>query len=154
MFAAAHGQEFSNMGKLKNMALANAPLSGKRVVSFDPTDSVPAKVVRAKPPVSTTAFNTKPLRYAYALQAYTCERRPDGWYICRTPFTAAGEKPAWSGPFATIETAMIAIARRLATEAADRHTRSIEAHNIEPTDALYGLKPTTGLSQTKSTSTT
>ena len=142
------------MGKLKNIALANAPLAVKRAVAFDPTDSLPAKVVRAKPPVSTTAFNTKPVRYTYALAAYTCERRSDGWYISRTPFTAAGEKPVWSGAFATIETAMLAIARRLATETADRHTRSIEGNDIKPGDPLYGLKPTTGLSQKKSTSTT
>jgi hypothetical protein len=37
------------------------------------------------------------------------------------------------------------IGRHLATEIADRHTRSIEAHKIERNAPLYGLKPTTRL---------
>lgn len=48
------------------------------------------------------------------------------------------EKAKWWGPFEPI-------ARQLFTELADRHTRSIETHAIKPSDALYGLKPTTRL---------
>ena len=62
-----------------------------------------------------------------------------------TPSESASEKPQWSGPFATIETACLSIARKLAIETADRHTRSIERHQLTPDDALYGLKPTTRL---------
>ena len=58
---------------------------------------------------------------------------------------SAGEKPQWSGPFATIETACLSIGRRLAIEIADRHTQSIERHGLTPDDLLYGLKPTTRL---------
>lgn len=86
-----------------------------------------------------------PTRYTYALKAYTAEIRADGWWIATTPCTAAGEKPKWSGPFQTIETACLSIARRLATEIADRHTRTIEAHKIASGKPLYGLKPTTRL---------
>lgn len=92
----------------------------------------------------------KPLRFTYALAAYTGERRPDGWWVCRTPVKSAGDKPRWSGPFATIETACLSIARHLAVEIADRHTRSIEWHKLKPTDPLYGLKPTTRLKPGKS----
>jgi len=61
----------------------------------------------------------------------------------------AGDKPEWAGPFATIETACLAIARRHATEIADRHTRIIEHHRLKGGDSLYGLKPTTRLKQRK-----
>lgn len=104
----------------------------------------PAEVTAPQPP-SVPGYNTKPTRHTYALKQYTAERRGDGWYVCRTPFVLAGEKAEWSGPFETIETAVLAIARRLATEIADRHTRDIERHKLAPGDPLYGLKPTTGL---------
>jgi hypothetical protein len=54
-------------------------------------------------------------------------------------------KPHWSGPFATIETACLLIARKLAIEIVDRHTQLIERHGLTPDDQLYGLKPTTRL---------
>ena len=59
----------------------------------------------------------------------------------------APEKPQWMGPFATIETACLSIARKLAIEIADRHTQSIERHRLTPDDLLYGLKPTTRLDE-------
>ncbi len=95
------------------------------------------------------ARRDKPSRFTYALKAYTAEIRPDGWWIARTPFTAAGEKAEWSGPFEAIETACLAIARRLATEIADRHTRTVEHHQLKVGEPLYGLKPTTRLKQRK-----
>ena len=52
-------------------------------------------------------------------------------------------------PFETIEAACLAIARRLATEIADRHSMMIEAHKIRPGEPLYGLKPTTRLRKAK-----
>lgn len=81
----------------------------------------------------------------YALSSYTAERRKDGWYVAKTVTSFAGEKPRWAGPFETIETACLSIARHLSVELADRHTRSIEAHKIDRKDPLYGLKPTTRL---------
>jgi hypothetical protein len=56
----------------------------------------------------------------------------------------------WSGPFEAIETACLAIARRHATEIADRHTRTIEHHQLEAGQQLYGLQSTTRLRARKS----
>ncbi len=142
------------MGKAKAAPLAQAPIAVRRQIAIDPTNSLPTKVVRSKTTLPSSAFNTKPTRYTYALKMYTTERRSDGWHVCRTPFTSSGEKAEWSGPFETIETTVLAIARRLATEIADRHTRDIERHQLMPSDPCYGLKPTTTLKQTKAASTT
>jgi hypothetical protein len=91
-----------------------------------------------------TASSAKPPdKFTYALPAFTAQRRKTGWWI--RPTWSAGEKPQWSGPFATIETACLAIGRRLAIEIADRHTQSIERHRLTSDDPLYGLKPTTRL---------
>jgi len=99
-------------------------------------DSIPATTKSTKPPE----------KFTYALPAFTVQRRKAGWWI--SPTWSTGQKPQWSGPFATIETACLAIARRLAIEIADRHTQSIERHGIEPDDPLYGLKSTTRLDAT------
>jgi hypothetical protein len=71
------------------------------------------------------------------------QRRKSGWWI--SPSKSAGGKLQWTGPFATIETACLSIARKLAIDIADRHTQSIEGYELTPDDALYGLKPTTRL---------
>ena len=83
----------------------------------------------------------RPEKFTYALKGYTAERRAKGWYV--GPTMTGDAKPDWCGPFATIESACLAIGRRLAVEIADRHTRSIEFHQIGRDDPLYGLKPTT-----------
>jgi hypothetical protein len=98
------------------------------------TYSAPAAAKTAKPPE----------KFTYALSAFTVQRRKSGWWISPAS-KGAGEKPQWSGPFATIETACLAIGRRLAIDIADRHTQSIERHGLAPDDPLYGLKPTTRL---------
>jgi hypothetical protein len=82
-------------------------------------------------------------KFTYALPVFTVQRRKTGWWI--SPTWSAGEKPQWTGPFATIETACLSIARKLAIEIADRHTQSIERHGLTTDDLLYGLKPTTRL---------
>jgi hypothetical protein len=66
-------------------------------------------------------------------------------FILTNKELSAGEKPQWTGPFATIETACLSIARKLAIEIADRHTQSIERHGLTPDHPLYRLKPTTRL---------
>lgn len=119
------------MGKLKNAALVNAPFGVKT------TAASPRKSVDRGPPT----------RFTYALAAYSVEIRDTGWHVAKSVPSFAGDKLDWSGPFATIETAVLAIGRRLATEIADRHTRMIEAHAIKPGDPRYGLKPTTRLRQ-------
>ena len=117
------------MGKLKNMALVNAPFAA------------------AREPRKHEPFNTPPAKFTYALASYTVEIRSGGWYIAKSVPTFTGDKPSWSGPFETIETACLAIGRRLATEIVDRHTRSVEAHKIKSDDPRYGLKKTTRLRQ-------
>jgi hypothetical protein len=97
------------------------------------SDGAPAAAKTTKPPE----------KFTYALPAFSVQRRKTGWWI--SPSKNAGKKPQWSGPFATIETACLAIGRRLAIEIADRHTQSIERHGLTPDDLLYGLKPTTRL---------
>lgn len=86
-----------------------------------------------------------PTRFTYALKQWTTERRQDGWYVSPTTSSAFGEKPDWRGPFQSIETACLAIARGLAVEVADRHTRHVEWYKLDATHPLYGLKPTTRL---------
>jgi hypothetical protein len=90
-----------------------------------------------------TASPKPPEKFTYALPAFTVQRRKSGWWI--SPSKSAGEKLQWSGPFATIETACLSIARKLAIDIADRHTQSIERHGLTPDDLLYGLKATTRL---------
>jgi len=122
------------MGKLKNAALVSqAP--GVR------------KVAAKRPPPTEREV---PVRYTYALAAFTAEIRDKGWYIARTMPSFIGEKPAWAGPFETIESAVLAIARRLATEIADRHTRIVESKKIKRGDPCYGLKRTTAPRPSKS----
>jgi hypothetical protein len=122
------------MSTKKRAALQHAPVAI--------TEREPA----AQKPEPARSRSTKvPDKFTYALKQYTAERRADGWWISRTWSASYGEKPQWRGPFATIETACLAIARRLATEIADRHTHSIERHGIKRNDPRYGLKLTTRL---------
>jgi hypothetical protein len=106
-----------------------------------------AKLVNA--PLTTTRVRFKheqaPEKFTYALGSYTAERRANGWYVAKSVPSFNGEKPKWSGPFESIESACLSIGRHLSVELADRHTRSIEAHKIARTNPLYGLKPTTRL---------
>ena len=95
----------------------------------------------AKPELTATKVD----KFTYALSAFTVEIRPQGWFVARTVPSFIGERPKWHGPFETIESACLAIARGLAVEIADRHTRTVEAHKIPRTHALYGFKPETRL---------
>ena len=123
------------MGKLKDAVLAQTP-----VVQRSARPATPAKLHAKDAAVDRPAD-----KLTYALKAYTAERRKDGWWIARSWFVAAGEKPKWMGPFETIETACLSIARHLAAELADRHTLSIEGMKLKSGDPLYGLKPETKL---------
>ena len=101
------------------------------------------------PATSTSNGRQPPREFSYALKSHTAKRTEKGWYVARAWCTVAGEKPEWIVPFETIEAACLAIARRLATEIADRHSMMIEAHKIRPGEPLYGLKPTTRLRKAK-----
>lgn len=106
-----------------------------------------AKPAKTKPAAN---FHAPPDKFTYALASYTVEIREKGWYIAKSVPSFTGQRPDWSGPFGTIETAVLSIGRRLATEIADRHTRMIEQHKLTPDKPLYGLKPTTRLRQKRS----
>lgn len=108
------------MGKLYNAALVNAPPGVKT------TTASSRKTIDRGPPTRST----------FAFAAYSVEIRDTGWHMARTVPTFTGDKLQWSGPFATIESAVLAIGRRLATEVADRHTRMTEAHKFKPGDPL------------------
>lgn len=97
------------------------------------------------PKPAGAAFNSLPERFTYALAQHTVERRATGWFFARSQPSFADGKIEWFGPYKHIENVALAIARRNATEIADRHTRSIEHHGINNKHALYGLKPTTVL---------
>ena len=107
-------------------------------------DTKQAALDLAPTAIAPTASAKPPEKFTYALPAFTVQRRKSGWWISPAS-KGAGEKPHWSGPFAIIETACLAIGRRLAIDIADRHTQSIERHGLTPDDLLYGLKPTTRL---------
>lgn len=96
-------------------------------------------------PKTKTPRRERPHKFTYALKAWTAERRDTGWFVSVTVPSFNGAKPDWRGPFATIETACLSIARGQANEIADRHTRSVEGHKIARSHPLYGFKPTTKL---------
>ena len=93
--------------------------------------------------VKTEAPNGATTKFTYALASFTAERCKDGWYAAKTVPTFTGDWPKWNGPFETIENVCLSMARHLATELADRHTRTIESYKLGPGDPLFGLKPTT-----------
>ena len=107
--------------------------------------AVPSSNGKSEPAPKLPAAGPKPDKFTYALPAFTAEIRPQGWYVARTVPSFTGEKPKWSGPFETIESACLSIGRHCATEIADRHTRSAEFHKIKRGAPLYGLKVTTRL---------
>jgi hypothetical protein len=113
------------------------------------TDNAPARQKRPTPSrpngQAKTPVHDLPERFSYRLEPHVVERRATGWFIAKSVPTSTGLKPEWHGPFKTIETAALAIARRNATEIADRHTRSIEHYGLDKSHKLYGLKPSTAL---------
>ncbi len=87
-----------------------------------------------------TGTKATPDKLTYALTAFTGERRTGGWFVAQSYSPYYDEKPKWRGPFESIDTAMLSVARQLASELADRHTRDIERHQILRGSALYGLQ--------------
>src|SRR5947207_1740819 len=54
------------------------------------------------------------MRRVYMLDNFTVERRAKGWFFCRT--TQDREKAAWRGPYASIASVTLMIARQLRKE--------------------------------------
>jgi hypothetical protein len=92
------------------------------------------------PPKARVVAKTSPDKLTYALTSFTAERRTGGWFVAQSYSPYYDEKPKWRGPFESIDTAILSIARQLASELADRHTRDIERHKILRGSALYGLQ--------------
>jgi hypothetical protein len=93
--------------------------------------------------IAPTASTAKPPdKFTYALPAFTMQRRKTGWWI--SPTWSAGEKPQWTGPFATIEAACLSIARKLAIEIAAPHAVD-RATRVDARPSALRLKPTTRL---------
>ena len=92
------------------------------------------------PSKARTGTKTTPDKLTYALTAFTAERRAGGWFVAQSYSPYYDEKPKWRGPFESIDTAMLSVARQLVSELADRHTRDVERHKILRGSALYGLQ--------------
>jgi hypothetical protein len=61
----------------------------------------------------------KARRNAIMLPTYNLEKRKDGWYFWRAPFFTAEAQP--KGPYGSIMSACMMIARELAREVAQRY---------------------------------
>ena len=60
--------------------------------------------------------NTK---YIYALDMWTVEKRPNGWYFSKSAYH--GDKHNWRGPYASGMSVTLMIARELLKEIKKRH---------------------------------
>jgi hypothetical protein len=65
---------------------------------------------------------TKKPNPVYALTAWSIEKRPKGWYAYKTPFFS-DPKASELGPYSSIGSATLMIARELAREAVRRHQK-------------------------------
>ena len=99
----------------------------------------------AAPAIPRPRHHHGQVKFTYALKQWSVERRSAGWFVAETVPSIPGNKPSWRGPFRSVTNACRAIARGLALELIDRHTRSVESYRVTRTDPLYGLGPRTSL---------
>ena len=110
------------------------------------TSSIGTKALAmAKQPHTEPRYQHGQIKFTYALKQWSVERRGSGWFVAETVPSIPGNKPSWRGPFQSVENACRAIARGLALELTDRHTRSVENHRMAKNDPLYGLDPKSAL---------
>jgi hypothetical protein len=57
-------------------------------------------------------------KHTYALADFTVERRPKGWYFTRT--ARYGDRAEWRGPYSSIASVSLMVARELSKEIARR----------------------------------
>lgn len=80
-------------------------------------------------PIATPARPAhQPPPAIYALSAWTVKKSNGKWYIA--PTARFEDKPPWSKPYATLQRATTAIARKLADEVITRHKRRCERYGI------------------------
>jgi hypothetical protein len=58
-------------------------------------------------------------KYIYALDMWTVEKRPHGWYFSRSAYH--GDKHHWRGPYSSEFSVTLMIARELRKEIKKRH---------------------------------
>lgn len=63
-------------------------------------------------------------RPVYALRNWSVKKRAKGWYISPTTTTYSGEKSDWRGPYSSVASAALMIARELSKEVVKRHERT------------------------------
>jgi len=63
-------------------------------------------------------------RPVYALQTWSVKKLSRGWYIARTSATYTDDRQTWKGPYSSVASATLMIARELGKEVARRHERS------------------------------
>jgi hypothetical protein len=66
----------------------------------------------------------RPTKHIYALGNWSAERRQQGWFIAKTASRPNGERHRWKGPYGSITSATLMIARELARELDTRHARA------------------------------
>ncbi len=69
-------------------------------------------------------------RPIYGLQSWTIEKRGTKFYVA--PTATSQDKAVWLGPYATLQRATTAIARKLAEEFTVRHERLCGFHGAAP----------------------
>jgi hypothetical protein len=70
----------------------------------------------------TTDRRTRPtLKHTYALDMWTVEKRPNGWYFSKSAYH--GDKHNWRGPYASEMSVTLMIARELRREIVKRYQR-------------------------------
>jgi len=60
-----------------------------------------------------------PENFTYALDMWTVEKRPNGWYFSKSAYH--GDKHNWRGPYSTEMSVTLMIARELLKEIKKRH---------------------------------
>ena len=75
-----------------------------------------AQFIDNQPPDRRTRPSTK---YIYALDMWTVEKRPNGWYFSKSAYH--GDKHEWHGPYSSEMSVTLMIARELQKEIKKRH---------------------------------
>jgi hypothetical protein len=70
-----------------------------------------------------------PVPAVYALRVWSVKKVNGQWYI--SPAARFDDKEHWMGPYATIQRATTAIARKLAEEIVERHTARCRNYGID-----------------------
>jgi hypothetical protein len=66
-------------------------------------------------------------RFIYALADWTVEKRADGWYFARSAMRHT--KHDWKGPYSSVDSVAMMIARQLRREITERYERQTAARS-------------------------